>query len=156
MVSLLRLVLAAACAACAVPALAAELPVEGSFRDAASCEAVQRLATDTANLSASDRTLLGDAVQGGVTMEAERVSGPGGWSCSFPQVWPVRADRWMAMAACEADDDFFPAVLTLERRDEETYRLRLGDSADAVDLVPCTLPGPEAADAGEPEPAPSN
>ncbi|MEM7566548.1 MAG: hypothetical protein AAF321_04885 [Pseudomonadota bacterium] len=136
-------------------AMAAELPLTGSLRDAESCEAVLAIAradavavegseaADQDTLSQEDRERLGDAVQSGVLIDATRVSGPGGWSCTFPQVWEVReGDRWMAMAACDGGDDFFPAVMTLERLEAERYRLRLGDGADAVDMVPCRIEPP--------------
>ena len=141
--------------------LAAELPVTGSYRDTASCDAVRSLAGDDAagaaraSLSDTQRRVLSDAVQSGVTMEASRVAGPGGWVCSFPQVWPVgEGGRWLAMAACDAGGDFFPAVLTLEQLEAERYRLRLGDSADAVEMVPCTLATPETLDVAPAEAAP--
>ena len=135
--------------------LAAELPVAGSFRDTASCEAVRTLAGEEAStLSETNRALLGDAVQDGVTMDAARVAGPGGWLCSFPQVWEVRAgDRWMAMAACEAGSDFFPAIVTLERLEEARYRLRLGDGVDTVEMIPCEISPPEAPEAPAESPA---
>ena len=146
-------------------AIAAELPVIGSYRDTASCEAVRSLAGDDmagddvagaarAGLSDTERRVLSDAVQSGVTMEASRVSGPGGWACTFPQVWPVgEGGRWLAMAACDAGGDFFPAVLTLEQLEAERYRLRLGDGADAVEMVPCTLATPETLDVAPAETA---
>ncbi len=140
---------------CVGAALGAELPVTGSYRDAGSCEAVQAMAAADAvgvegsdapapdALSEEDRDRLGDAVEDGVLMDASRVSGPGGWSCTFPQVWEVRAgDRWMAMAACDGGGDFFPAVLMLERLEAERYRIRLGDGADAVEMVPCRIDPP--------------
>ncbi len=140
---------------CVGAAAGEELPVTGSYRDAGSCEAVQTMAAadavgvegsdapDPDALSDEDRDRLGDAVEDGVLMDASRISGPGGWSCTFPQVWEVRAgDRWMAIAACDGGDDFFPAVMTLERLEAERYRIRLGDGADAVEMVPCRIDPP--------------
>lgn len=148
--------LLAACLAAALASTAAradELPIEGGYRDAGSCEAVRTLAradaalvededadTPPEPLDEAERELLDDAVRNGVLLDASSVAGPGGWLCSFPQVWEVRAgDRWLALAACDGGDDFFPAVLSLERLEEERYRLRLGDGADAVDMIPCRL-----------------
>ena len=137
----LALIIAGALCALVAPGWAQGLPLDGTLRDEASCDALQSL-NDATDLDDEARETLDRAVQDGVTLSAAQATGPGDWVCTFPQVWNAgngaNPDRWIALSACEADGEFFPALMTVERTGE-TFRLRLGDSADAVSMRACPI-----------------